>query len=101
MSLDLTKKPILVIGAGIMGAGIAQVAAQSGNLVYLFDSRKNAAEEAIIKLENNLQKLVQKSKISAKLLEKILTNIVPIQSLSEVPLVNLVVEAVVEVEARV
>lgn len=96
MSLDLTKKPILVIGAGIMGAGIAQVAAQSGNLVYLFDSRKNAAEEAIIKLENNLQKLVQKSKISAKLLEKILTNIVPIQSLSEVPLVNLVVEAVVE-----
>ncbi|MFY9511954.1 MAG: FAD-dependent oxidoreductase, partial [Rubrivivax sp.] len=30
--------PVLVIGAGIMGAGIAQVAAQAGHSVLLFDA---------------------------------------------------------------
>jgi NAD(P)H-hydrate epimerase len=40
MSIDLgAGTPVLVVGAGIMGAGIAQVAAQAGHTVRLFDAR--------------------------------------------------------------
>ena len=42
---------IVVIGAGIMGAGIAQVAAQAGHTVLLFDVREGAAADARAKLE--------------------------------------------------
>jgi 3-hydroxybutyryl-CoA dehydrogenase len=38
--------PVFVVGAGIMGAGIAQVAAQAGHAVQLFDSREGAAASA-------------------------------------------------------
>ena len=39
----LNLAPMLVIGAGIMGAGIAQVAAQAGHPVLLHDAREGAA----------------------------------------------------------
>jgi 3-hydroxybutyryl-CoA dehydrogenase len=35
----LSGAPVLVVGAGIMGAGIAQVAAQAGHPVWLHDAR--------------------------------------------------------------
>ena len=34
-----SNRPVLVVGAGVMGAGIAQVAAQAGHTVWLHDSR--------------------------------------------------------------
>jgi 3-hydroxyacyl-CoA dehydrogenase len=40
--MDLTGVPVLVAGAGAMGVGIAQVAAQAGHLVYLYDVRAGA-----------------------------------------------------------
>jgi len=44
MSIDLEAgTPVLVVGAGIMGAGIAQVAAQAGHTVRLFDAREFSA----------------------------------------------------------
>lgn len=96
MSLDLSKKPILVIGAGIMGTGIAQVAAQSGNTVYLFDSKKQTASAALKKLAESLQKLVDKSKITTEQLNTILKNIIPIDKVSEAASAQLVIEAIVE-----
>ena len=36
---DLSGTPLLVVGAGIMGAGFAQLAAQSGHRDTLFDAR--------------------------------------------------------------
>ena len=41
--MTLQGTPVLVVGAGIMGAGIAQVAAQAGHAVLLFDAREGAA----------------------------------------------------------
>ena len=41
----LEGAPLLVVGAGIMGAGIAQVAAQAGHAVMLFDLREGAAAD--------------------------------------------------------
>ncbi len=37
---------VAVIGAGAMGAGIAQIAAQAGHRVLLFDARTGAADDA-------------------------------------------------------
>jgi len=45
-----SQDPILVVGAGIMGAGIAQIAAQAGHTVFLFDMRPSAAQEAHARL---------------------------------------------------
>ena len=60
LSSDTT---VLVIGAGIMGAGIAQVAAQAGHLVCLFDLREGAAAKALDQLAVSLQALETKGRL--------------------------------------
>ena len=54
---------IAVIGAGIMGAGIAQVAALAGHPVRLHDSRDGAAAGAKRKLVSTFDGLVGKGKL--------------------------------------
>jgi len=87
------KGAVLVIGAGIMGAGIAQVAAQAGHAVFLFDAREGAAAEAKAKLGATLQTLVGKGKLDADVAAATLARIEPVATL--VP-ASLVVEAIVE-----
>ena len=41
---------VAVVGAGAMGAGIAQIAAQAGHPVRLFDARSGAAGEAVARI---------------------------------------------------
>ena len=57
-----------VIGAGTMGSGIAQVAAQTGHSVVLLDTRKEAVDKAMIGLSTTMDKLVEKGKLTACLL---------------------------------
>ncbi|MGZ3426475.1 MAG: 3-hydroxyacyl-CoA dehydrogenase family protein [Polyangia bacterium] len=52
-----------IIGAGQMGAGIAQVAAQSGIDVVLVDAQRDWAEKGKKKIDGALDKLVQKGKL--------------------------------------
>jgi 3-hydroxybutyryl-CoA dehydrogenase len=94
--LPAHKRAVLVVGAGIMGAGIAQVAAQAGHPVGLFDTRENAAQNAIEKLRNSLAALVAKGKMSALDAQALLANIVPIARLQDAASSSLVVEAIVE-----
>ncbi len=63
---DLRNAPVLVVGAGIMGAGISQVAAQAGHAVKLFDTRDGAAAEAKTKLAATLDGLVAKGRLTAE-----------------------------------
>lgn len=55
---------ICVCGAGTMGAGIAQVAAQSGFYTILYDVNTSMLEKAASGIEKNLQTLADKNKIS-------------------------------------
>ena len=66
MNIDsLSGAPVLVVGAGIMGAGIAQVAAQAGHPVRLFDTREGAAAQAKAKLATTFEGLVAKGRLDA------------------------------------
>jgi 3-hydroxybutyryl-CoA dehydrogenase len=87
---------VLVIGAGIMGAGIAQVAAQAGHTVLLFDARDGAAAQAKSKLAATFDGLVSKGRVSPEAARATLARITPITALAEAAGVALVVEAIVE-----
>ena len=56
---------ICVCGAGTMGSGIAQVAAQSGFNTVLFDVNKLMLDRAKVSIEKNLEYLVNKKEISS------------------------------------
>ena len=92
----LSASTVLVVGAGIMGTGIAQVAAQAGHRVLLHDAREGAAAAALAKLTSTLQGLVSKGKLAAEAAESLLERITPIQALPEAAGAQLVVEAIVE-----
>src|ERR1035437_1010109 len=92
----LTETPILVVGVGIMGLGIAQVAAQAGHAVMLYDSRIGAVAEALAKLAKNLDALVAKGKFSAQAVAQTLARIQAVDSLAAAAPVGLVIEAIVE-----
>jgi len=95
-AIDLGKTNILVIGAGIMGIGIAQVAAQAGHRVKLFDTRHGAAQQAVAQLGTTLDGLVAKGKLVADAADAALARIEPITALEEVGDIGLVIEAIVE-----
>ena len=93
---SLSGAPVLVVGAGIMGAGIAQVAAQAGHRVFLHDARAGAAAEAKARLATSLQALVTKGRLSEESVQAALARIEPIEALAAAAEARLVVEAIVE-----
>jgi 3-hydroxybutyryl-CoA dehydrogenase len=95
--MSAQNTPIAVVGAGIMGAGIAQVAAQAGHPVKLHDAREGAAAEAKAKLKATLDGLVAKGKLTARP-PRHAGRITPIEQLqqAEGAAHRLVVEAIVE-----
>jgi 3-hydroxybutyryl-CoA dehydrogenase len=88
-----------VIGAGQMGSGIAQVAAQAGIEVVLADATTELARRAVERLGKALSKLVEKGKLSAGDREKVLGRIKPATSIDDCAGADLAIEAVVENEA--
>ena len=87
-----------VVGAGQMGSGIAQVAAQAGLSVTLADASAELARGAHGKLAATLGKLVEKGKITAAEREQVLSRIRPAASLDDCAGADLAIEAIVESE---
>ncbi|HEY5463583.1 MAG TPA: 3-hydroxyacyl-CoA dehydrogenase NAD-binding domain-containing protein [Hanamia sp.] len=88
---------ICVCGAGTMGSGIAQVAAQSGFNTILFDVNENALQNAKNFIKKNLQYLIDKNKISVKEKENIFSRI---QFVSDIKDCTgfVIIEAIIEKE---
>ncbi len=95
MKLDTTR-PVFVAGAGIMGAGIAQVAAQAGHRVMLFDAQPGAAAEARAKLAATLDGLSAKGKLAPEEARAAAERIAVAGSLDDAANAALVIEAIVE-----
>ena len=91
-----TTRTVAVIGAGAMGAGIAQVAAQAGHMVRLLDARAGAAEQAIANIRQQFAKLVEKGRMTVEQAQQAGDNLVPAASNQEFSDAALVVEAIVE-----
>lgn len=85
-----------VVGAGVMGAGIAQVAAAAGHPVRLHDAQPGLAARAKADIAVQLAKLVDKGKMTAAAREGLLARIRACDDLSELAPAGLVIEAVVE-----
>ena len=81
---------VLVVGAGQMGAGIAQVVAASGRRVSLYDTQPGATDRALETMERSLRKLEEKGGAPA---EQVLARVEVVEEL--VP-AELMIEAVVE-----
>lgn len=90
-------KKMLVIGAGQMGSGIAQVAAQIGVEVTLRDIKQEFVDRGIAGITKNLTKMVEKGKMSAEDKDATLSRLkTAVDLTADVCNVDLVVEAAVE-----
>ena len=87
---------VSVIGAGTMGAGIAQIAATNGHKVCLYDSFDGAIETAEIKLKKILNRLVEKERITQQDNEAILGRINFTKDIKDLSGSGLVIEAIIE-----
>ncbi|MBO2926907.1 3-hydroxyacyl-CoA dehydrogenase PaaH [Metapseudomonas otitidis] len=87
---------VAVIGAGAMGAGIAQVAAQAGHPVRLYDNRPGAAAQAVDGIDRQLGRLVEKGKLDAAERQAIVARLQPAETLEVLADARLVIEAIVE-----
>jgi 3-hydroxybutyryl-CoA dehydrogenase len=87
---------VAVIGAGSMGAGIAQVAAASGHRVRLLDQLPGATAKAIERIAADLAGGVQRGRIDERQRDMMLGAIVPVDRLDHIEGCNLIVESVAE-----
>lgn len=91
-----TSAAVAVIGAGTMGAGIAQVAAAAGHPVFLYDVAVGAVAKGIAGVQAGLDRLVERKRMSAEARDALLTRIVPAEALDQLAGAALVIEAVIE-----
>ncbi|MDR0700934.1 MAG: 3-hydroxyacyl-CoA dehydrogenase [Azoarcus sp.] len=96
MNSTSTDAPLGIIGAGLMGRGIAQIAIQGGIPVVMYDSRPEGGEEARKAIVATLQKLAEKGKIDAADVEKAVSRLTVAGSLAELSPCATVIEAIVE-----
>jgi 3-hydroxybutyryl-CoA dehydrogenase len=85
-----------VIGAGTMGAGIAQLAVQAGHTVALYDALDGAAARAVAGIAKRLDSLAAKGRMTAEEAQAAQARLSAIEALDGLAEAALVVEAVIE-----
>ncbi len=94
MKLRSDKFTVGIIGAGAMGSGIAQVAAQAGHPVVIYDAQSQALEKCRANLKGILGKLAEKGKIPSA--DEVWQRFSFADSLQACSACGLVIEAIVE-----
>ena len=92
-------KQVGVIGAGQMGAGIAQVLAASGVEALLYDQEPEAVDKAISRIAKLLARQLEKGKATELEVAACKSRIKPIRSLSDLQDSPLIIEAIIELES--
>lgn len=89
-------KKLMVVGAGQMGSGIAQVAAQTGLEVILNDIKEEFVERGLSVIHRNLSRQVEKGRMSEEEKAEILARIKLSTSIEDAKEIDFAVEAAVE-----
>ncbi|RXJ02729.1 3-hydroxybutyryl-CoA dehydrogenase [Anaerobacillus alkaliphilus] len=89
-------KKVMVIGAGQMGSGIAQVCAQAGYEVLLNDIKDEFVDRGLGNINKNLNRQVEKGRLTEAERDSVLNRIIASVQLEDAADVDLVIEAAVE-----
>ncbi|MEJ5255345.1 MAG: 3-hydroxybutyryl-CoA dehydrogenase [Acidimicrobiales bacterium] len=92
----MTIKRVGIVGSGIMGSGIAEVAAKAGFEVVLRSRQQHTADAMIASLEKSLAKQVDKGKLEAAERDATLARVRATASLNDLADCDLVIESIVE-----
>ncbi len=92
----MTIQKIMVIGAGQMGSGIAQVCTMAGFEVILHDLNEEIVHKGINSIKKQLQKQVEKEKLTNSEKEKIIQRLTTSSTLDHVKKADLIIEAIIE-----
>jgi 3-hydroxybutyryl-CoA dehydrogenase len=85
-----------ILGGGAMGSGIAQVAAMAGHKVTLVDLSTSVLQKALLSIQSQLEKGIEKGKITSQEKEQILERISVAVEISSLVGCDLVIEAIIE-----
>jgi 3-hydroxybutyryl-CoA dehydrogenase len=91
-----TGKSVVVIGAGTMSSGIAEVAAAAGHRVYLRDASDAALDKGLAQIRTSLGKRVERGRLAAAERDAIVARLVAAKDGAALEDVGLVIEVIVE-----
>ena len=92
----MTIKTVGIVGSGIMGSGVAEVAAKTGHQVVLRSRRQESADAMLAALEKSLARQVERGKLEASERDATLSRVTATAKLHDLADCDLVLESVVE-----
>ncbi|MBM7618683.1 3-hydroxybutyryl-CoA dehydrogenase [Bacillus tianshenii] len=92
----MTIQKVMVIGAGQMGSGIAQVCALAGFHVYMNDLKQEFLDRGLAGITKNLVRSVEKGRMTAEAKDEVLGRLTATTNLEDAKHVDIVIEAAVE-----
>jgi 3-hydroxybutyryl-CoA dehydrogenase len=92
----MTIKSVGIIGSGIMGSGIAQVAATSGFTVVLRSRKQESADQTVAAMQKSLERLVSKERMTQEDADAAVARVTATSEIEDLADCDLVIESVVE-----
>ena len=92
----MTINTVGILGSGIMGSGIAEVAAKSGHTVILRSRKQESADAMVASLEKSLTKQVDRGKLDEATKTEVLGRVSATSEIADLADCDLIIESVVE-----